>query len=86
MIRYFMAKDLTDKDKADFQKFIDFSVQSGTLEQKVDVTKYLQGLLSAGALRCDRALLQPQAQPRTLAARVCRQRSRHHPGALQAVR
>ena len=42
MIRYFMAKDLTDKDKADFQKFIDFSVQSGTLEQKVDVTKYLQ--------------------------------------------
>jgi len=42
MIRYFMAKDLTDNDKADFQKFIDFSVQSGTLEQKVDVAKYLQ--------------------------------------------
>ncbi|MCC6779427.1 MAG: ABC transporter substrate-binding protein [Hyphomicrobiales bacterium] len=42
MIRYFMAKDLTGKDKADFQKFIDFSVQTGTLEQKVDVTKYLQ--------------------------------------------
>lgn len=42
MIRYFMAKDLTDKDKADFQKFIDFSVQLGTLPEKVDVKKYLQ--------------------------------------------
>ena len=42
MIRYFMAKDLSDKDKADYQKFIDFSIETGTLEQKVDVTKYLQ--------------------------------------------
>ena len=42
MVRYFMAKDLTAKDKADFQKFIDFSVQAGTLPEKVDVTKYLQ--------------------------------------------
>jgi NitT/TauT family transport system substrate-binding protein len=42
MIRYFMAKDLSDKDKADFQKFIDFSVQTGTLERKIDVTQYLQ--------------------------------------------
>jgi len=42
MIRYFMAKDLTAKDKADYQKFIDFSTKTGTLEQKVDVTKYLQ--------------------------------------------
>ncbi len=42
MIRYFMAKDLTAKDKADYQKFIDFSTATGTLEQKVDVTKYLQ--------------------------------------------
>ena len=42
MIRYFMAKDLTAKDKADYQKFIDFSTTTGTLEQKVDVTKYLQ--------------------------------------------
>ena len=42
MIRYFMAKDLTDKDKADYQKFIDFSVKTGTLTEKVDVTKYLQ--------------------------------------------
>ena len=42
MIRYFMAKDLTAKDKADFQKFIDFSVKAGTLSEPVDVTKYLQ--------------------------------------------
>jgi NitT/TauT family transport system substrate-binding protein len=42
MIRYFMTKDLTEKDKADYQKFIDFSVKSGTLSEKVDVTKYLQ--------------------------------------------
>src|SRR5262245_8381835 len=42
MIRYFMAKDLTAKDKADYQKFIDFSVQTGTLTEKVDVSKYLQ--------------------------------------------
>lgn len=42
MIRYFMAKDLTAKDKADYQKFIDFSTQTGTLTEKVDVTKYLQ--------------------------------------------
>lgn len=42
MIRYFMAGDLTAKDKADYQKFIDFSVTTGTLSEKVDVTKYLQ--------------------------------------------
>jgi NitT/TauT family transport system substrate-binding protein len=42
MIRYFMARDLTAKDKADYQKFIDFSVQTGTLTEKVDVSKYLQ--------------------------------------------
>jgi NitT/TauT family transport system substrate-binding protein len=42
MIRYFMAKDLTAKDKADYQKFIDFSVTTGTLEKKVDVNDYLK--------------------------------------------
>src|SRR6478735_8366290 len=42
MIRYYMVGDLTAKDKADFQKFIDFSVQTGTLPEKVDVTKYMQ--------------------------------------------
>jgi NitT/TauT family transport system substrate-binding protein len=42
MIRYVMAKNLTDKEKAEYQKFIDFSVASGTLTEKIDVTKYLQ--------------------------------------------
>jgi len=42
MIRYYMVGDLTAKDKADFQKFIDFSVQTGTLPEKVDVTKFMQ--------------------------------------------
>lgn len=42
MIKYVMAKDLTAKDKQDYQKFIDFSVKTGTLPEKVDVTKYLQ--------------------------------------------
>ncbi len=41
MIRYFMVKDLTAADKTAFQKFIDFSVQSGTLPEKIDVNKYL---------------------------------------------
>jgi len=42
MIRYYMASDLTAKDKAEYQKFIDFSVKTGTLPEKIDVTKYLQ--------------------------------------------
>lgn len=42
MIKYVMAKDLTAKDKAAYQKFIDFSVTTGTLPEKVDVAKYLQ--------------------------------------------
>ena len=42
MIKYVMAKDLTAKDKDLYQKFIDFSVTTGTLPEKVDVTKYLQ--------------------------------------------
>ena len=42
MIRYFMAGNLTAKDKADFQKFIDFSVTTGTLPEKVDVAKFIQ--------------------------------------------
>ena len=42
MIRYFMAKDLTAKDKTDYQKFIDFSVKVGTLEKPIDVTTYLK--------------------------------------------
>jgi NitT/TauT family transport system substrate-binding protein len=42
MIRYFMARDLTPKDRADYQKFIDFSVTTGTLPEKVDVDKFIQ--------------------------------------------
>jgi NitT/TauT family transport system substrate-binding protein len=42
MIRYFMARDLTPKDRADYQKFIDFSVTVGTLPEKVDVSKFIQ--------------------------------------------
>jgi NitT/TauT family transport system substrate-binding protein len=42
MIRYFMARDLTAKDRAEFQKFIDFSVTTGTLPEKVDVNKFIQ--------------------------------------------
>jgi NitT/TauT family transport system substrate-binding protein len=42
MVRYHMAADLTAKDKAEYQKFIDFSTQTGTLPEKVDVTKFLQ--------------------------------------------
>jgi NitT/TauT family transport system substrate-binding protein len=42
MVRYVMGDDLTAKDKADYQSFIDFSVQTGTLPETVDVTKCLQ--------------------------------------------
>lgn len=42
MIRYYMVGDLTAKDTAEFQKFIDFSVKTGTLPEKVDVTKYMK--------------------------------------------
>ncbi|MGZ3296708.1 MAG: ABC transporter substrate-binding protein, partial [Xanthobacteraceae bacterium] len=42
MVRYFMVGDLTDKHKAEFQKFIDFSTEVGTVPEKVDITKYLQ--------------------------------------------
>lgn len=42
MVRYFMAGELTEKHKAEFQKFIDFSTAVGTLPEKIDITKYLQ--------------------------------------------
>jgi NitT/TauT family transport system substrate-binding protein len=42
MIKYVMADKLTDADKKAYQTFIDFSVKTGTLPQKVDVTKYLK--------------------------------------------
>jgi NitT/TauT family transport system substrate-binding protein len=42
MIKYVMVGKLTDQDKKAFQQFIDFSVKTGTLPEKVDVTKYLK--------------------------------------------
>jgi NitT/TauT family transport system substrate-binding protein len=42
MIRYVMVKDLTAKEKTEFQRFIDFSVKAGTLSESVDVKTYLQ--------------------------------------------
>jgi NitT/TauT family transport system substrate-binding protein len=42
MVHYFMAGELTDRHRAEFQKFIDFATAAGTLPQKVDIAKYLQ--------------------------------------------
>jgi len=42
MIRYVMVKNLTDKEKSEYQKFIDFSASTGTLSEKVDVTRFMQ--------------------------------------------
>jgi NitT/TauT family transport system substrate-binding protein len=42
MLKYVMTKDLTTKQKEQFQKFIDFAASVGTLPEKVDITKYLQ--------------------------------------------
>jgi len=42
MLKYVMTKDLTPKQKEQFQKFIDFAASVGTLPDKVDITKYLQ--------------------------------------------
>ncbi len=42
LVKFMMVSDLTQKDVADFQKFIDFSTKTGVLPEKVDVSKYLQ--------------------------------------------
>lgn len=42
MVKFVMTGDLTDDDKAEFQKFIDFAAESGILEEKVDTAKYLK--------------------------------------------
>jgi hypothetical protein len=42
MVHYYAAGDLTDKHKAEFQKFIDFFAENGTLPEKIDITRYLQ--------------------------------------------
>jgi NitT/TauT family transport system substrate-binding protein len=41
LVHYYMAGELTDKNIAEFQKFIDFSTEYGMLPERVDVTKYL---------------------------------------------
>jgi NitT/TauT family transport system substrate-binding protein len=42
LVKFVMVDELTAKDVADFQKFMDFSTKTGTLPEKVDVKKYLQ--------------------------------------------
>jgi NitT/TauT family transport system substrate-binding protein len=42
LVGFTMTNDLTPHNVAEFQKFIDFSVSTGTLSEKVDVNKYLQ--------------------------------------------
>ena len=41
MVKFTMVRDLTPKDRADFQRFINFSVESGTISEKVDVKRFL---------------------------------------------
>jgi NitT/TauT family transport system substrate-binding protein len=42
MVRYYMAGELTDRHKAELQRFIDFFVSVGSLPERVEVTRYLQ--------------------------------------------
>jgi NitT/TauT family transport system substrate-binding protein len=42
MPRYFMVKDLTAKDRQQFQAFIDFAVRTKVISEPVDVNKYLK--------------------------------------------
>jgi NitT/TauT family transport system substrate-binding protein len=41
MVKFTMVRELTPKDRADFQRFIDFSVETGTISEKVDVKRFL---------------------------------------------
>lgn len=41
LVKFTMVRDLTARDRADFQKFIDFSVEQGTISEKVQVSRYL---------------------------------------------
>src|SRR5438093_6110784 len=41
MVKFTMVRDLTPKDRADFQRFINFSVETGTISEKVDVKRFL---------------------------------------------
>ncbi len=42
LVRFEMVSNLTPADIAEFQKFMDFSVKTGTLTEKIDVSKFLQ--------------------------------------------
>ena len=42
LVKFEMVNELKPADVADLQRFIDFSVKTGTLSEKVDVSKYLQ--------------------------------------------
>jgi NitT/TauT family transport system substrate-binding protein len=42
LVKFEMVSKLKPDDVADLQRFIDFSVKTGTLPEKVDVSKYLQ--------------------------------------------
>jgi NitT/TauT family transport system substrate-binding protein len=42
VLKVFMAGELSGADKAAYQKFIDFSVDTKVLAERVDVTKYLK--------------------------------------------
>ncbi len=41
MVKFTMVRDLSARDRTDFQKFIDFSVKTGTISEKVDVKRFL---------------------------------------------
>lgn len=42
LVKFAMVSDLAARDIADLQRFIDFSVKTGTLPEKVDVAKFMQ--------------------------------------------
>jgi NitT/TauT family transport system substrate-binding protein len=41
MVRYFMVKSLTPKDRQQFQQLIDFAVKAKVIPEPIDVNKYL---------------------------------------------
>jgi NitT/TauT family transport system substrate-binding protein len=41
LVKFEMVSDMKPSDIADFQRFMDYSVKTGTLPEKVDVSKYL---------------------------------------------
>ena len=41
MLGYTMTKDMTPKQKGEFQRFVDFGTEIGVVPEKVDVTKFI---------------------------------------------